>query len=60
MAEQGKYEHDWARPVEAAAEQGQYEQRRTGTLCVRRCLKQNLLSNPRRIHSEEEDEEKEE
>jgi hypothetical protein len=27
---------------------------------VRRCLKQNFLSNPRRIHSKEEDEEKEE
>jgi hypothetical protein len=32
----------------------------TISLLVRHCQKQNFLSNPRRIHSEEEDEEKEE
>jgi len=30
------------------------------SIIVRHCLKQNFLSNPRRIHSKEEDEEKEE
>jgi hypothetical protein len=29
------------------------------SLCVRRCLERSFLSNPRRIHSEKEDEEKE-